>query len=280
MIRCTGNVLIFCAATAAVTGLTAGPAWAATTWTVKPGGSVTLTSGTLTLKDTTTGGSSLLCSSTVKGSLKKGSGLPGAGIGGLTSAAFTSCPGSPWALTAGPISWPLNAVFYRSATHVTTGTITGIHAVVSHTTGPFCSASLDGTSATADNGKLTVTYTNSTGKLRILKTGANLVVYNSNCPDINDGDHATLSGTYTASPKQTITRQVTPASPPAVRMSRFPHHIPGNPRVKPRGMISRDDHGSGAGGGMARQVRSAPALGRAVWFPVSTREHRAGTNLS
>jgi hypothetical protein len=57
----------------------------------------------------------------------------------------------------------------------------------------------------ADNGKVKVTYRNSTGTLKVLTTGGNLVFCNSNCPGIHSGDHAALSASYLVAPKQTIT---------------------------------------------------------------------------
>jgi hypothetical protein len=50
-------------------------------------------------------------------------------------------------------------------------------------------------------------YTNSTGKLKVLTTGGNLHIYKVvGCAGlIASGDALTFSGTYTASPKQTIT---------------------------------------------------------------------------
>ena len=97
--------------------------------------------------------------------------------------------------------WHLNAKSFKNG--VTTGTITGIHATL---TGPSCSAVVDGTGATANNGTVTATYTNSTGKLATTGAG-NLHVYNvSGCAGlINSGDITSFKGSYTVSPKQTIT---------------------------------------------------------------------------
>ena len=98
--------------------------------------------------------------------------------------------------------WHLNAVSFSSG--VTTGTITHIHATL---TGPGCSATVDGTSATANNGMVKAKYSNGTGKLTTLTSGGNLHVYNvSGCAGlINSGDATTFSGSYAISPKQTIT---------------------------------------------------------------------------
>ncbi len=56
-------------------------------------------------------------------------------------------------------------------------------------------------------GRVTFKYTDSTGQLRVLTTGSNLHFYDARgCLGlVNDGDPATLSVTYTVSPKQTIT---------------------------------------------------------------------------
>ena len=105
-------------------------------------------------------------------------------------------------MKTGHLPWKLNASSFKSG--VTTGTITGIHATLS---GPACTATVDGTGASANNGKVKVTYTNSTGKLKVLASGGNLHVYNvSGCAgQINNKDATTFTGTYTVSPKQTIT---------------------------------------------------------------------------
>ena len=107
-------------------------------------------------------------------------------------------------LTASHLPWRLNAVSFDSATGVTTGTITGIHAAFS---GLGCSGVADGTGPAKNNGKVAVTYTNSTGVLNVLTTGGNLHIYQvSGCFGIWDnGDSATFGGSYTVTPQQTIT---------------------------------------------------------------------------
>jgi len=208
ILKRTGSALVLGAVTVAVIGLTAGPAAAATTWTVRPGGPIMAKSGTTTLTDTKTGATLSCASSAATGSLKKGSGLSGAGIGKVTSLTFTNCAagGVMFKVTASHFPWHLNAVSFNATTGVTTGTITGIHAMVSSTV--RCSAVIDGTSATANNGKVKVTYTNSTGKLTVLTTGGNLHLYKvtSGCGGvIHSRDPATFSASYAVSPKQTIT---------------------------------------------------------------------------
>jgi hypothetical protein len=205
ILKRTYGILFAGAATAAVIGLSAAPAFAATTWTVTPGGAITAKSGVTTLKDTKTGNSLSCASSSTSATLKKGSGLAGAGLGSITKLSFSTCTGPlglTFTVTTKDLPWSLNAVSYKSG--VTTGTITGIDATLS---GPSCSADVDGTAAGKHNGEVSVTYTNSTGKLTVLTTGGNLHIYDVvGCATlINSGDPTTFSGTYTVTPKQTIT---------------------------------------------------------------------------
>jgi hypothetical protein len=206
-----GSVLLTTAALAAGVGLAASPAFAGTgsavaaTWTVKPGGAITAKAGTTKLHDVNTNQNLQCTSSSGKGSVKSGSGLSGTGIGSITALTFSNCTG-PLGLTftvkTSAFPWHLNAVSFSSG--VTTGTITHIHATL---TGPGCSATVDGTSATANNGMVKAKYSNGTGKLTTLTSGGNLHVYNvSGCAGlINSGDATTFSGSYAISPKQTIT---------------------------------------------------------------------------
>jgi hypothetical protein len=170
----SNSVLLATAAAAITIGLGAAQATAAT-WSAHPGGNITGTSGTTTLTDTSTGNKLTCTSSKATGTVKTGTG-----------------------------PWKLNAVSYNSGTGATTGTITGIHAAL---TGSGCSAIVDGTSATANNGMVKGTYTNSTHKLKILTTGGNLHIYNVNgCLGlIHSGDASTYTATYTITPAQTIT---------------------------------------------------------------------------
>jgi hypothetical protein len=203
------SALVLSGAAVALTlglSVTSASATTAKTWTVTPGGNITGTSGTTTLKDTTTGNSLTCKSSSTSATLKSGSGLSGTGLGSVTALSFKTCTG-PLSLTftvsVGNLPYVLSATKYKSG--VTTGTISGIHATLS---GSDCSAVVDGaTSGTADNGKVTVTYTNSTGKLKVLTTGGTLHIYDvSGCLGLlNNGDVSTFSGSYTVKPKQTIT---------------------------------------------------------------------------
>lgn len=196
---------LFSAGVAALTiGLSATSSLAAgATWTVSPGGAVTGKAGTTTLTDTTSGISLSCTSSKLKASLKSGKGLPGKGIGTVTSAAFSNCTvlSVTISLSSGTVAWKLNASSFSSGT--TSGTITGIHLAVKSS---VCSAVVDGTGATAHNGKVGVKYSNKTHVLKILPQG-NLHVYRvSGCGGaISNGDAGTITGSYAVSPVQKIT---------------------------------------------------------------------------
>jgi len=74
-------------------GLGATTALAATTWTVRPGGTVTAASKNMVLKDLKTG-SVIGCHSAIMVALKSGSGLAGSNIGSVSSAGFSKCVGA------------------------------------------------------------------------------------------------------------------------------------------------------------------------------------------
>jgi hypothetical protein len=196
-------LMVTTAAVALCLGTTASFA-ASKTWTVTPGGAFSSSAGTTKLTDTTTGGIISCTSSATSGKFKSGSGLAAKALGTFTSVSFHTCTSEGLSLTvsAGHLPWSLNAVSYKSG--VTQGTITGIH-ITGKATG--CSAVLDGTSGTADNGMVKFTYTNKTHKIAVLATGGNLHIYDvSGCAGfINDGDIATMATSYTVTPAQTIT---------------------------------------------------------------------------
>jgi hypothetical protein len=191
-------------------GATTALATATITWTVKPGGSYTAKSGTTTLTDTVTGAVLTCTSSAAAGTLKSGSGLTNP-LGTVTSSTFTGCTG-PAGLTfavktsaSSTKPWKINATGFSSG--VTTGNISGIHAVLSGTNNT-CKATVDGTGATAFNGKVAIRHSNSSAaKLSVVK-GINLHAYNvsSGCLGaINSGDAVTFKTTYTLNKAQTIT---------------------------------------------------------------------------
>jgi hypothetical protein len=176
------------------------------TWTVKPGGTITSTAGTTTLTDTATGNQLKCTSSSATATLKKGSGLSGTGLGSITKLSFSGCIalGSiPATVTLNNLPYKLNATSFKSGT--TTGSITGIDSKV--VAGP-CTVTVDGSGSTPNHtGKVKVTYTNSTHKLKVVASGGNLHLFNATgcSPFLNSGDATTFVGTYTVKPGQTIT---------------------------------------------------------------------------
>jgi hypothetical protein len=199
------GTLLTVAVTATVIGLGTGPAFAAATWTITPGGTVSGSAGTTTLKDSSTGTTVTCTSSTASGSLKSGSGQSNP-IGTISSINFNSCTG-PLGITFSASvsgSFPLTANSYNASTGVTSGTISKIHGTL---TSSLCSLVIDGTSGTANNGTVNATFTNSSSNLQVLTTGSTLHIYNvSGCFGlVKNGDGATFAGTYAISPKQKVT---------------------------------------------------------------------------
>ena len=208
ILRSLGKALIVSAAAASVISMAAAPALAATTWTVKPGGAVAGTAKPATVTDSSKGLSVTCTSSVVKGTLKHGSGLPGAGIGTIASFTFKGCMVAGFTVTvkvAGKML--LNATGPSPATTVVNMTITKMHGSFS-VAALSCSATIDGTKATAHNGMVTATFTNSTDTLTVLTTGGNLHLYNpsSGCTTaVSNGDSVNFTGGYKLSPAQKIT---------------------------------------------------------------------------
>ena len=193
------------AAAALAVALGAAPSFATTTgtWTVKPGGSVT-GSGSAQVKDTKTGTVAKCRTIRLSGRAKSGRGLPGSHLVKITGGSFSGCTIGTIAVKVAVhgLPWYLNAQTYRSG--VTHGTVTGIDLKATAT---GCSATLDGTGASKDNGMVKGTYTNGTGKLKLLGTGGNLHAYAvSGCLGlVRNGDPQHASGTLTVTPRQTIT---------------------------------------------------------------------------
>ena len=206
MKRLSRRILFTGGATALAVGASAGVALAvAITFTISPGGAITAKAGKTTLTDKNTGSVLTCVSSSSSGTLKKGSGISGANLGSITKLSFSTCTGPlnlHFTVANSNFPWKLSGTSFNASTGVTTGFINGIKSKLS---GPSCSANVAGTSATTP-GKVKVTYTNSTGKLKVLTTGGTLHVWNvSGCAGlINSGDTTLFSGSYTVTPKQTI----------------------------------------------------------------------------
>ena len=187
--------------------LAAGPtgAAAANTWTVSPGGAVKANAGKTTMADTRTNSVLNCVGSKMSGRLKTGGGLPGTGIGSITAASYNcSQPIGLVHLTSTGLPWHLNLTSYDARTGVSHGTISHLQLALA---GPSCTAAINGTSSTASNGVVAVTYANATAKLKILPAGGTLHWYHVHgCAGlVGNGDPAQLSATYAVSPPQTVT---------------------------------------------------------------------------
>lgn len=102
------------------------------------------------------------------------------------------------------LPWRLNLSSYDAHTGVSRGTISHLQlAFSSHR----CSALINGTSGSASDGVVVVTYANHTGTLTILRGGATLHWYHvHDCGHMaTSGDPATLSAVYMLVRRQTIT---------------------------------------------------------------------------
>jgi hypothetical protein len=195
---------IAAAALATTLGATSSLAVTTATWTVMPGGRSSGSSSSFVMKDTKTGGAFACSSSSLSATFKSGSGLPGSDLGSVTSISATRCDApAGYGFTFSDLPYVFSASSYSSGT--TTGRITGIHAMG---TGPGCTFVMDGTGATADNGHMVVTYSNSTGDVQF-SSGGNLHFYDvSGCYGLlGSGDYANPDFTqpYKLSTKQTIT---------------------------------------------------------------------------
>lgn len=200
----SGVAIVF----ALAVGTSAATATTATTWTIKPGKAVTGTAGKTLVTDTKTGIQMTCTSSSVGGTLKSGTGRTNP-LGKITAAAYNSCTviGVGAGITTSASStnpWVLRGRTYASG--VTHGSIRNVATSFS-ITGPLgtCTGNVAGANATTP-GQVAVTYKNVNGSL--IMGGGNLHVWNvtGQCLGaIGTGDPVTAVGTYTISPRQTIT---------------------------------------------------------------------------
>jgi hypothetical protein len=182
---------------------------ATATWTITPGGTITATAPGATVTDTTNGNKLGCTGSSLTASLKSGKGLSGTNAGSMSKFSLTKCgaDGIFIGILAKHTPWHVSLTAYDAKTGVTTIAVTGIHLAVSQKA-LGCTGVVDGTSATADNGKIMMSYSNQTHDLTTWKTEGNLHLYNvsSNCLGVvNTGDKVSLSAVYEVSPAQTIT---------------------------------------------------------------------------
>jgi hypothetical protein len=177
------------------------------TWTVQPGGAITATAGATILTDPT---HSIWNSpsSEMSGTLTAGSGLRGAGIGSITAAAYTwGSPTGESKVTPLGLPWQLNLTSYNATTGLARGTIRGFKITFIAYPDESCRPVINGTSSSTPDGVLAFSYSDQTGRLTIRPSGGNLHWYHDTaCAGLfSNGDRATLSATYTVSPKQDIT---------------------------------------------------------------------------
>lgn len=205
-----GSLLVAAGTAALAIALSAASSSAvtATGWSVSPGGSFTgKQSGKVTIIDTATKRIVVCATAAATGRFRSGTGLPGTGIGTLRSLSLTGCAtggGLAFTVKAGALPWSLNADKYIPAKTTTYGTLTGMHLTLAAT---GCSATIDGTSATSDNGSVVIHIHNTPSKLKLEAAGGTLHVYvGSGCTRLfRNGDAVTLSSAYLISPAQTIT---------------------------------------------------------------------------
>jgi hypothetical protein len=202
--KLAGSALILGAVTALVIGVSAAPAFAST-WTVAPGGPFAgnaVTTTTLTDNGVPT---TVSCTnSVVKGALVSGNVPTGTHLGKIIAASFQNCTvgTTTFTVTSTHTPWWLNAASY--ANPITTGHLVGIHLTLTHAP---CSAVVDGTSATADNGTVKIKYSNSSQTLKVLSAGGNLHIYSvsTGCGSLFvSGDTVGYTATYAITPHQII----------------------------------------------------------------------------
>ncbi len=174
---------------------------ATSTWTVTPGGNFMSVKHPLHsyLTDTSTGAVFHCDSWLPAGWLRGGTGLASP-IGKITTfylaagGSEVECSGNGLSLgiTFNDLPIGIRAERYDSSTNQVAGAILKINASLYAIGGyPACTATLDGTSPTADNGKLRFKYFNAGGELRTLTAGTNLHFYNvSGCNGLINSDDA------------------------------------------------------------------------------------------
>ena len=188
-----------------VVGLAAGPAAAAATWTIKPGGAVTLGLVTATIKDTKTA-SQITCNrGNLTGKLKSGSGLNGTSAGSITGAAISPCFGPGplnWTITLLGLPWHINLSSYDASTAVVAGTISHMQI---RAKGSACRFVIDGTRGGASDGRVKFTYSDPTHQVKT--SGGNLHIFTVHgCAGlVASGDPVSLTASFTLAPAQVIT---------------------------------------------------------------------------
>ena len=152
---------------------------------------------------------------------KSGS-IPGADIGHIKSFSLpgpcTSSVGE-FDIVPGPFPWPINATSYNTRGNVTSGRVTHIHVAIHSYPSGGCSAVLDGTGPSANDGWTRFEYSISIqGSLRnenAQGTVTGLHFYNvSGCPSsiTNGGPANLIFGFNIVNPKTNLEPVITPSS--------------------------------------------------------------------
>jgi hypothetical protein len=201
----SARILLTGMAACLAVGLAAGPALAAATWTIRPGGAVTLGLVTATIKDTTTAATITCKRGHLTGKLKSGRGLNGTSAGNITGGAIDGCAGPGplnWTITLLGLPWHINLISYDGSTAVVRGTVS--HMEIS-AAGPGCSFVIDGTRGGASNGMVKFTDSDRTHQVKI--SGGNLHIFTVNgCSGlVAGGDPVSLTASFTLAPAQAIT---------------------------------------------------------------------------
>jgi hypothetical protein len=212
--RLTRGALLAGAVAAVVAGASAGAAAAVgSSFTITPGGTITVTAPAVVLEDTATGTTLTCTSSSGTGGLTSGV-SPSDGIFGtitaLTVSGCTGPQGQPFTITLDRFPFYFGGRTYNATTGVTHGILYKAHGELS---GPACTATLAGPSDPGggrSDARFRFSYANSSGKLKVLADSGFLLIYTvSGCTGLFDSgttpDPASFSGAYTVSPKQTIT---------------------------------------------------------------------------
>lgn len=191
-------------ATAALV-LSSGPAFAATTYTVKSGttttGSTTYTAATtgtspqIKFNDVSTGVSLSCTSGTAAGSIKLGSHISGVALGSIASTTWTGClgPASLPVTVKQNAPWTINATGTPTSTGVTAVTITGVNATVASNQAGACSFNVTG----GVKAKI-LAFGSTKQKLTVITAGSTLKISNvQGCfTQVNNGDTANFAGVY------------------------------------------------------------------------------------
>jgi len=186
-------------------GLAPGPALAAATWTIKPGGAITLGLVRATIKDTTTADQITCGSGNLTGTLKSGSGLTGTSAGSITGAAVSPCFGPGplnWTITLLDLPWHINLRSYDGSTGLVHGTISHMEI---RAKGSACRFVVDGTRGGASDGRVSFTYSDGTHQVKT--SGGNLHIFTvTGCAGVfANGDPVSLTASFTLDPAQSMT---------------------------------------------------------------------------